>query len=91
MTPEQMNMEEKLAIQYSLGYQDGFLEAKTKYERPQGEWILNTNYTDNEDTWECSICGEPFTLTTGTPEDNLYNYCPKCGAKLIQVDRGEKE
>lgn len=89
MTPEQMDMEEKLAIQYALGYSDGFIEARKKYERPEGKWVADTNntYTENEDTWECSVCGEPFTLTTGTPEDNLYNYCPKCGARLLNEDK----
>ncbi len=52
--------------------------------RPEGKWIPDTAraYTEDEDTWECSVCHEPFTLIEGTPEDNLYNYCPKCGAKL---------
>lgn len=33
-------------------------------------------------TYGCSNCGEWFTLDYGTPEDNNYNYCPKCGAKM---------
>lgn len=49
-----------------------------------GHWIEDTNgtYSEDHDTWECSNCGEPFTLTEGTPEDNSYNFCPKCGANL---------
>lgn len=70
--------------------------APTVEERPQGEWIADTShrYSDDEDTFECSICKEPFTLISGTPKDNLYNFCPKCGARLIkedQYDRGDNK
>ena len=35
-----------------------------------------------ENTWQCSECGEPFYLEDGTPQENEYNYCPYCGAKM---------
>ena len=46
-----------------------------------GRWIKH------EDDWygdfyECSVCGGAFTLIDGTPADNLYNYCPNCGADM---------
>lgn len=38
---------------------------------------------DGIDTiYECSVCGEPFVTLEGTPADNLWNYCPNCGAKM---------
>ena len=40
---------ENSAIQYSLGYQDGFLEGKKLNEKPQGEWIGGM---------KCSVCGD---------------------------------
>ena len=46
-----------------------------------GHWIeqedgnLDTYYT-------CSSCKEDFDLIAGTPCENLYNYCPNCGAKM---------
>jgi len=70
----------------------GYLEIQELLnDRATGEWIADKNrtYSENEDTWECSVCHEPFTLIEGTPEDNLYYYCPKCGARLI-ADGGEK-
>lgn len=46
-----------------------------------GKWI------EQDDGWdgvyyECSVCKESFTLIDGTPFDNLYNYCPNCGARM---------
>lgn len=46
-----------------------------------GHWIeqevgnLDTYYT-------CSACKEDFCLIEGEPSDNLWNYCPNCGAKM---------
>lgn len=52
-----------------------------KSECISGVWI------ECDDGWdgvyyECSNCGEAFTLLDGTPADNLYNYCPTCGADM---------
>ena len=35
--------------------------------------------------YECSVCKEAFALIEGTPMDNLYYFCPNCGADM----RGE--
>ena len=53
-------------------------------ERKRGKWVYKPNeYDDN--TYECSQCGEPWTLIDGTPEENNMKFCPNCGAEL----RGE--
>lgn len=50
-----------------------------------GHWIeqedgnLDTYYT-------CSSCKEDFDLIAGTPCENLYNYCPSCGAKMDEKE-----
>ena len=50
-------------------------------ERPHGEWKdLSDGW--QEGTYECSNCKEEFVLIEGTPEDNEYNFCPNCGAKM---------
>ena len=59
--------------------------APTIEERKKGEWI------EQDDGWdgiyyECSVCKEPFTLIDGTPQDNLYNFCPNCGADMRGAD-----
>lgn len=47
----------------------------------KGEWMYKPNEYDGN-TYECSRCGEPWTLIEGTPKENNMNYCPNCGAKL---------
>ena len=56
-------------------------DAPTIEPERTGKWV------EQDDGWdgvyyECSICKEPFTLIDGTPSDNLYNYCPNCGARM---------
>ena len=41
----------------------------------QEDWGMDTYYT-------CSACKEDFVTADGTPTDNLWNYCPNCGAKM---------
>ena len=53
-------------------------------EPPKGEWIEKEVF-DGDTAYECSECGELFCLIDGTPADNLYNFCPNCGADM----RGE--
>jgi len=53
----------------------------------RGEWVE----FDGVGTYQCTYCGEPFILVEGTPRDNEYNYCPKCGAYLREgLDGGEQ-
>lgn len=43
----------------------------------------------NGDTYyQCTNCKEDFVLVEGTPKDNLYYYCPNCGAIM---NGGENE
>lgn len=36
--------------------------------------------------FECSECGEVWELTCGGPEDNHLNFCPMCGAEVVDGD-----
>ena len=54
-------------------------------ERKKGTWI------EQDDSWdgvyyECSACGEPWTLIDGTPWDNGMKFCPNCGAEMRDDD-----
>lgn len=46
-----------------------------------GHWVK----WDDESTYDCSICGDAFTLYEGTPKSNHYNYCPCRGATMDEV------
>ena len=50
-------------------------------ENVRGEWVRQDDGWCG-DYYECSVCKEPFTLIDGTPQDNLYNFCPNCGADM---------
>ena len=39
----------------------------------------------------CSNCREEWYFEDGIPEDNSYNYCPKCGAKIAKFIELEEE
>lgn len=48
-----------------------------------GQWVeMYQEEVMFEGVYKCSHCGEMYSFTDGTPEDNKYNYCPHCGAKM---------
>lgn len=46
-----------------------------------GEWNEVEGY-DGDCHYQCSLCGEEWTLNDGTPVENNMNYCPRCGARM---------
>ena len=46
-----------------------------------GRWIEEDMF-DGDVAYRCSECNELFWIESGTPKDNEYNFCPKCGAKM---------
>ena len=46
-----------------------------------GEWIEQEDGF-GDTYYDCSCCGESFCLIEGTPTDNMYNFCPNCGARM---------
>ena len=54
-----------------------------EWEEIEDDWNMETIY-------KCSACKEEFVTIDGTPADNLWNYCPHCGAKMTpQPPKGE--
>lgn len=54
-----------------------------EWEEIEDDWNMETIY-------KCSACKEEFVTIDGTPADNLWNYCPHCGAKMMpQPPKGE--
>lgn len=41
----------------------------------EDDWMMDTIY-------KCSVCKEEFVTVDGTPAENLWNYCPNCGALM---------
>jgi DNA-directed RNA polymerase subunit RPC12/RpoP len=56
----------------------------------RGEWEEIEDDWNMETIYKCSVCEEEFVTIDGTPADNLWNYCPHCGAKMMpQPPKGE--
>lgn len=51
----------------------------------RGRWMEHSDEWDGG-YYECSVCGEAFTFIEGTPKENLYNYCPNCGARMEETE-----
>ena len=54
-----------------------------------GDWTIIDDEYNMETIYQCSVCKEDFVTIDGeTPQENLWNYCPNCGAKM---DGGNEE
>ena len=51
-----------------------------------GRWEGSIDKWFEMDIYTCSKCRESYVLVEGTPKENLWHYCPNCGAKM---DGGE--
>ena len=51
-----------------------------------GRWEDSTDEWFGTDVYTCSKCRESYVLVDGTPKENLWHYCPNCGADM----RGEE-
>lgn len=47
-----------------------------------GRWEDSIDEWFGTDVYTCSKCRESYVLVEGTPKQNLWNYCPNCGAKM---------
>lgn len=66
-----------------IGYKKGFEDARKQFERPHGEWVFDSSFTEFGNpygTYKCSVCG--------THSSNKYSFCKDCGAEMIQKTCG---
>ena len=47
-----------------------------------GRWEGSTDDWLGTDVYTCTKCRESYVLVEGTPKQNLWHYCPNCGAKM---------
>lgn len=62
---------------------------KQMQEPKTGYWITEDMF-DGDVAYRCSECNELFWLECGTPKDNDYNFCPKCGMRLVEPQEGSE-
>lgn len=51
-----------------------------------GRWDDSIDEWFGTDVYTCSKCRESYVLVEGTPKENLWHYCPNCGAKMDGED-----
>ena len=56
-----------------------------------GRWEVSTDEWFETDVYTCSKCRESYVLVEGTPKENLWHYCPNCGAKMDIKDGGNND
>ena len=65
-------------------YKQGFEDAMKRFERPQGEWILQTHERFNSGNelykYYCNKCGHREEHAYS--DSKLPNFCPNCGADM---------
>ena len=59
-----------------------------KPQEKTGHWIEEDMF-DGDVAYRCSECSELFWIESGTPKDNGYDFCPKCGKRLVEPQEGE--
>lgn len=71
--------------EFGTEYRNDIKNIIDKYAEQEttGHWIAEDMF-DGDVAYRCSECNELFWIESGTPKDNEYNFCPKCGKKLVE-------
>lgn len=65
---------------WSSAYREKRLDDCPLKEVPSGKWEqINKNGTNVIPQWKCSECGAEFKCF-----DMDFEYCPRCGAKMVE-------
>lgn len=66
------------------------IDTLVKIEPKMGHWIEEDVF-DGDVAYRCSECNELFWIESGTPKDNEYNFCPKCGCRMAESQESEEQ
>lgn len=50
--------------------------------RPVAHWDMEEDAVGEPIIWTCSNCKESIVMYDGAPMENVYKYCPMCGARM---------
>ena len=79
-------------LDWTIGWEEAanYLIAHGVTVQECGEWEEIEDDWNMETIYKCSACKEEFVTIDETPADNLWNYCPNCGANMMpQPPKGE--
>lgn len=69
-------------VAWNIGGQIKKLPAADVAPVVHGRWEDSIDKWFEMDIYTCSKCRESYVLVEGTPKENLWHYCPNCGAKM---------
>ena len=63
-----------------------FNDLRERLEKPEQKPVDTCTWThdDDEGSWDAE-CGERWSITEGTPEENNFRFCPGCGRKVKTI------
>lgn len=76
----------KAGVEYVRGLIEDAPTIDAESLRPTAQWENEDDYYGDSIVWCCSACKDRFILEDGTPEENNYEYCPHCGARMVNAD-----
>ena len=53
-------------------------------ERKRGYWAIGMGDYENEVIYRCMECGHQFKWLYDSMNPPVFNYCQKCGAKMVE-------
>lgn len=54
--------------------------------RPTAHWIKEDSFYKDSTVWRCSACKGKIVLHGGTPENEKYQNCQNCNARMVNDD-----
>ena len=76
----------KAGVEYVRGMIEDAKTFGSDILRPKAHWVNEDSFYKDSIVWKCSACKAKFVLHSGTPENNNYQYCPGCGARMVNAD-----